>query len=220
MPTILCIETSAALCSVVVVNNHQIYYAEERKHFAHAEVLTSLITTCISNAGITMKELNAVAISGGPGSYTGLRIGSSTAKGLCYALDIPLIALDTLQITTAAAQQKFPDTQQFWAMTDARRMEVYHAVYDKDLQPLTTTVSGIITDANFRPDVINIDTLLCGDGAAKAVEHLQLKDAEVVANASAMCALAEQAYDAKHFADKAYYEPFYLKQANITVSKS
>lgn len=220
MPTLLCIETSAALCSVAVVHQHQIFYAEERKDFAHAEVLTDLITTCIAKAGITLQDINAVAISGGPGSYTGLRIGSSTAKGLCYALNLPLIAIDTLQITAAAARQKYPESQQFWAMTDARRMEVYHAVYDHDLKPLTTTVSGIITDSDFKPAVIDANTILCGDGAAKAVAQLQLKDAEVVANAAAMCTLAEQAYTEQRFVDKAYYEPFYLKQANITVSKS
>ncbi len=188
---------------------------------AHAEILMGLINTCMHQAGLAMKELDAIALSGGPGSYTGLRIGCSTAKGLCYGLKIPLIVIDTLKIAAAAAKNKNETGTYYWAMTDARRMEVYHAVFDPELGQLTPTQSGIITEEGFVPEVVNSQTvILCGDGAAKAAPVLQLEEAEVVANASAMCEPAKKAYLDKVFADLAYYEPFYLKQANITVSKS
>lgn len=220
MSNILCIETSAALCSAALTTGDNHFYFEESKPFAHAEVLTGLIQQCLEKSGIRATELHAVAISEGPGSYTGLRIGTSTAKGLCYALNIPLIALDSLSITAAAAREKYPAYDFYWAMTDARRMEVYHAVYDPSLQPVTTRINGIVTDTDFKPDMVTGHTILCGDGAAKATAFLKLKDAEVVANAAAMCHLAQEAFTAKLFADTAYFEPFYLKQANITVSKS
>lgn len=218
---ILCIETSAALCSVAVVKNKENFYAEDSRQMAHAEVLTALISDCMLKAGITMKALDAVALSGGPGSYTGLRIGCSTAKGLCYALGIPLIVIDTLKIAAAAARIKVQKDSYYWAMTDARRMEVYHALFDPRLMQLSGTTNGIITDESFTEGISAYQpVLLCGDGAAKASGVLQITDAGVVANASAMCSLAEEAYEHKDFSDVAYYEPFYLKQANITVSKS
>lgn len=179
-----------------------------------------LINSCIKTAGILKKQLHAVAISGGPGSYTGLRIGCSSAKGICYALNIPLIVIDTLKIIAFSAREKYVDTNYFWAMIDARRMEVYHAVFNLDLSQATTTTNGIITDENFIPGIAKTDSvILCGDGAAKAAPVLSLRDADVMANARGMCILAKESYLNSEFADVAYYEPFYLKQANITVSK-
>ncbi len=217
---ILCIETSAALCSVAVLKGNESYYVENAQTLAHAEFLMDLIKECLQKSSLDIKHLNAVAISGGPGSYTGLRIGSSTAKGICYALGIPLIALDTLKVIANAAKGKNNHCDYYWAMLDARRMEVYHVVFNEYLEKISPTQSGIITDDNFQQGTLTGNILLCGDGATKATSVLNIPDAGVVANAESMCDLAKEEYINSNFVDVAYYEPFYLKQANITVSKS
>ncbi len=217
---ILCIETSAGLCSVALVKGDEIFYEEDLNIMSHAEVLMTLIQRCLMQANIETFNLNAIAISGGPGSYTGLRIGCSTAKGICYSLGIPLIAINTLKIIASSAKKKYSNETYYWAMTDARRMEVYHAVFNQNLEQITPSVSGVITETDFRPSMINEKTILCGDGASKAVSVLNLKDAEVIANAESICQLAIEAYLQNNFVDLAYYEPFYLKKANITAAKS
>ncbi len=258
MANILCIETSAALCSVAIYTPKQIFYLENTKTLAHAEFLAPLIETCLQNANLKPKDIQAVAISGGPGSYTGLRIGCSTAKGLCYALNIPLIAIDTLQIIAQAAINENANYDYYWPMIDARRMEVYHTIFDKTLnaiQPTTNSVIGInneeliinneelimkneasvifseahvilseaknlsLSNENPKSKIIKSKIALCGDGAAKCAEILNLPLVNTVANAQAICSLAIAKYNAQQFEDTAYYEPFYLKQANITESK-
>lgn len=217
---ILCIETSASLCSVAVIKGGELYYLESSRTMAHSEILMELVLECMQNAKCDMKQLNAIALSGGPGSYTGLRIGCSSAKGLCYGLNIPLIVIDTLQIIANAAREKYPEYKQYWAMVDARRMEVYHALFDHNLNQIMPAESAIISDENFMSNNLSDSVLLCGDGAQKAVSVLNLPNADVLANAKSMCELAKQAYLNSDFKDVAYFEPFYLKQANITVSKS
>ena len=217
---ILCIETSAALCSVAVIKEDQQFYLESELSMAHSEVLMGLVMDCLDKAGCKMNELNAIALSGGPGSYTGLRIGCSSVKGLCFGLNIPLIVIDTLKIIANAAKKKTTDYTQYWAMIDARRMEVYHAVFDQNLNQITQTVSAVLSDEDFKPNNLSTQVILCGDGASKSTNILNLPDANVVANAESMCDLAKQAYLNSEFKELAYFEPFYLKQANITVSKS
>lgn len=217
---ILCIETSAALCSVAVVKGEELYYLESSRTMAHSEILMELVLECIQKAKCEMKQLHAIALSGGPGSYTGLRIGCSSAKGLCYGLNIPFIVIDTLQIIANAAREKYPEYKQYWAMVDARRMEVYHALYDQDLKALTIAENAIISEEYIKPASLFDSVILCGDGAEKVTERLDIPNAAVVANAKSMCELAKQAYINSDFKDVAYFEPFYLKQANITVSKS
>jgi len=217
---ILCLETSAALCSVAVLKNDQIYYSESAIKMGHSEVLMELVLECMQKAECSMKELNAIALSGGPGSYTGLRIGCSSAKGLCYGLNIPLIVIDTLQIIDHAAKSEHANYNLYWPMIDARRMEVYHALFDINLTQITPTISAVLTDETFMPTTLVGEVILCGDGAEKASTVLNLPSSNVVANAKNMCELAKQAYLNSDFKDVAYFEPLYLKQANITVSKS
>lgn len=217
---ILCIETSAALCSVAVIKNDEVFYADSKRRLAHSEILMELVLECMQKASCKMNELHAVALSGGPGSYTGLRIGCSSAKGLCYGLNIPLIVIDTLKVIANAAKEKYPSHKQYWAMVDARRMEVYHSLFDHNLNQISPTESAIILSENFEPNNLEESVILCGDGAQKASEILNFKNANVIANAKSMCELARQAYIQSDFKDVAYFEPFYLKQANITVSKS
>jgi len=218
MPTILCIETSSAICSVAIIHQGAIYTSKSTKSQAHAEILANLIQDNLKDAGIQIKDLQAIAISEGPGSYTGLRIGTSTAKGLCFALGIPLIPISTLKIIARAALE-MGEWELIWPMMDARRMEVYHCVFNRQLNALSTVENGIITDEGFRPAIVTNDTLLCGDGAPKASEILHLPVADVHADAATMCLLAEDMYIAGKFADLEGFEPFYLKQANITSSK-
>ena len=217
MPVILCIESSYSLCSVAVLNGSLVYSAEGAEPQNHAETLMGLISECLLKAGITMRDLQAVAISDGPGSYTGLRIGSSTAKGICFALDIPLIPVETLKSIAGAAMIRYPEHKGLiWPMIDARRMEVYHCVFNAALEQLTPVSSGIIDAEGFRPGFVDSDTLLCGDGAAKAAMQLQLQTIPVLPHAELLCAPALEAYEAGKYADLASYEPFYLKPANIT----
>jgi tRNA threonylcarbamoyladenosine biosynthesis protein TsaB len=214
-PAILCVETSSQVCSVALTTPGHIFYKESLKPQSHAETLAGLVKDCLEEAGIQFKDLQAIAISEGPGSYTGLRIGTSLAKGLCFALKIPLIPVSTLKIIAYSALQKGGNGH-LWPMIDARRMEVYHAVFDRELNLLTPVSNGIITDADFIPSVVNQQTSICGDGAGKAQAILKLDLVPVHANASSMCQLALQAYANKEFADLVSFEPFYLKQANIT----
>lgn len=217
MPVILCIESSYSLCSVAVIDGAQIYSKEGVAPQNHAETLMGLISECLLAAGISMRAIQAVAISDGPGSYTGLRIGSSTAKGICFALGIPLIPVETLKSIARAAAFRYPEHKGLiWPMIDARRMEVYHSVYNAALEQLMPVSSGIIDAEGFRPDFIAADTLLCGDGAPKAAAFLQLKAIPVLPHAELLCAPALEAFEAGRFADLASYEPFYLKPANIT----
>lgn len=219
MPAILCIETTSAVCSAALTHNGQIFYSESTRPQAHAEVLSGLLQDCLQKGGLTFKDLKAVAISEGPGSYTGLRIGTSTAKGLCFALGIPLINIGTLKIIASVTREQCQG-KLLWAMIDARRMEVYHCVFDEHLNALTKVDNGIITDMGFVPEMVDQNTVLCGDGAAKAAPILNLEYIEGQANASALCGLAVEAFHDKRFADLASFEPFYLKQANITAAKS
>ncbi len=218
MPSILCIETSAAICSVAIIHNDEIYASESPKIQAHAEVLSALSDECLSKAGISYNNIDAIAISEGPGSYTGLRIGTSTAKGLCFALNIPLIPISTLKTIAFAALERENLKGPIWPMIDARRMEVYHCLFNAQLEPLILINNGIITDNDFRPSEVTAQTVICGDGALKAKDILGLRYVDVYANASSMCKLALDAFQKSEFANLERFEPFYLKAANITSS--
>lgn len=217
MAIILSIESSYKLCSVAVSMDGHVFLKEGEGTMNHAESLSRLIKDCMVEAGIQFTDLNAVAISDGPGSYTGLRIGASVAKGICYALDLPLIGIPTLMSLAAATARQCPDGISYvWPMIDARRMEVYHGVYDRQLRDVIPVCNGIVSEAGFKPDYIRDSVILCGDGAAKAADVLQLSDAGIMQSARHITPLAELAYEQKKFADPETYEPFYLKQANIT----
>ncbi len=216
---ILCIESSYHICSVAVSSKETIYTAESGIVQNHAESIIGLIQECLDKANIGMDELNAVAISSGPGSYTGLRIGTSTAKGICFALNIPLIAIDTLySIAYGATCTENPSGSLIWPMIDARRMEVYHCVFDSNLKAITEVKNGIIDEASFVPEIVQSNTLLCGDGAEKAESVLGFKRVNSVQHAKWLCKPAEIKYSNSDFEDLEKFEPFYLKFANITSS--
>lgn len=216
---ILCLETSSQICSVAILDGDKITELKSEKIQNHAEVLMGMIHQCCEQAGVQLKELHAIALSDGPGSYTGLRIGSSTAKGICFALNLPLIAVNTLKALAWDALRSHTEAL-IWPMIDARRMEVYECVFDRQLNAVSEMHSGIITEPGFEPEFLKGQSVLvCGDGAKKTASHLSYKIYDNHPEAGFLCALARQAYTEGNFVDTALYEPFYLKSANITVSK-
>ncbi len=225
MAKILQIETATAICSVALsVNGETISFKEEQGQNLHAANLTLFIDEVIKTAGLDYSELDAIAVSKGPGSYTGLRIGVSTAKGLCYALDKPLIAIETLEMMAAGFLSENPDyTGLICPMIDARRMEVYTTVFDPLLNVLLPTEAKIIDETSFNDFLTQQSITFLGDGAAKCAEVLTHPNARFDAanfnSASYMSKLASQAFDKGNFEDVAYFEPFYLKDFVVTQSK-
>jgi tRNA threonylcarbamoyladenosine biosynthesis protein TsaB len=184
MATILCLETSTSVCSVALVRDGKLLSChEENKGFSHAEKLTIFIEQVVSEAGISLAELDAVAVSSGPGSYTGLRIGVSTAKGLCYALDKPLIGIPSLEAIAAGAIQKLQLNSGTYArhaasecivipVIDARRMEVYCAIYDRELNEIEAVAAKIVEKDDFRDYHEKQAVFIVGDGVGKLAPAL------------------------------------------------
>ena len=226
MAFILNIETSTTVCSVSVSKNGELISLKEINNgYTHAENLHVFIETILKDAGITAKHLNAIAISKGPGSYTGLRIGVSAAKGLAFSLGIPLIALDTLQVITNAAIIKEETNAFYCPMLDARRMEVYTGVFDYELKQLKETEALIVDETSITQFSKFEKIFFFGDGMQKCKALLQtLKNASfidgVIPGAKFMCDLAYKKYIAKEFEDVAYFEPFYLKDFLILTKKN
>jgi len=216
---ILQIETATSVCSVALsVSGKTTHLAELDEPNAHAAKLTRLIEKVVKEASLTMADLDAVAVSKGPGSYTGLRIGVSTAKGLCYGLDIPLIAIDSLYSLADGFRQlntALPDRALICPMIDARRLEVYTAVYTKDLVLKQATKAQII-DPNYFDGLPDVPLVLFGDGADKfkamfaGKEHIQVVS-DFRQSAAFLSRLAYAAFLTSDFEDLAYFEPFYLK---------
>jgi tRNA threonylcarbamoyladenosine biosynthesis protein TsaB len=216
MPRILSIETALESCGVALGKDGRVLSTLEKTgENVHATQLTVMIDEILKNAGITTKELNAVSISQGPGSYTGLRIGSSAAKGICYALDIPLIAVDTLKImakTALAAGEK----GLLCPMIDARRMEVYYSVYDKDLNQVGDTEAAVVTGDFLSDLLIENKVIFFGNGMPKCRELLSKNEnaffiGDIKPSPAEQLVLAFEKYDAKEFEDIIRFEPFYLK---------
>ena len=238
---ILCIETSTAVCSVALVNNGNVIALRESLDGQnHAEKITIFIDEVMKEANLSYKDLDAVATSMGPGSYTGLRIGVSTAKGLCYAMEKPLIAIDTL----AAMAYGFKDTKTsrrqdteltdngqqtessefrvqgskfiLCPMIDARRMEVYSAFFNEELEKVSETEAIIVDENSFMELKQNNHLYLFGDGADKLASLFENDENITVVekfhcSAAYMAKLADKAFKNNDFVDTAYFEPFYLK---------
>ena len=216
---ILHLETATKVCSVALSLNGQIKQFKEivEAGFSHGENLTLLIEDALKSEGISVGQLSAVSIASGPGSYTGLRIGVSTAKGLCYALSIPLIAVDALISIQQNAIEKYPN-QNIIPMIDARRMEVFSAVYNSKgeiIKPISADVLDENSYAEFEPFVA------CGDGAEKLKDLWKGREiifaSNILSSAKGQVDLAYQKYEQKAFEDVAYFEPFYLKDFVMNV---
>jgi len=216
MTNILCLETATEVCSVAIaVDGKIIDFRETSDQNSHSEKITLFIEELLRANSFALNDINAIAISMGPGSYTGLRIGTSTAKGICYALDIPLIALSTLEIIANGALKESTSTQSLiMPMIDARRMEVYMALFDSKLNVVEATKAQVM-DADFCKSIPSQQLVLCGNGVEKCTELFKDYANVVFAHSSSsarfMGDLAMEKYTKSQFEDVAYFEPYYLK---------
>lgn len=227
MPCILNIETATEVCSVAISKDNKIIFSkEETKGPSHAVLLGQFVNEAIEYLRSGNIKLDAVAVSCGPGSYTGLRIGVSEAKGICYGMNIPLIAINTLKLMahSVISQNAVDGPVLFCPMIDARRMEVYDAVYNDKLQELHPISADIITEESFSDFLAEDRVAFFGNGSDKCKDVLKNPSALFLENiypqASAMIQLAEEAYENNNFVDVAYFEPFYLKEFVATTPKN
>ena len=219
MSCILHIETSTHVCSVALSQDGEnIFVKEDKKGPSHAVSLGVFVDEALSFADSHAIPVDAVAVSCGPGSYTGLRIGVSMAKGVCYGKSIPLIGIPTLEVLAVPVllYHDLPEDAYICPMLDARRMEVYAAVYDRALQVIKPTTAEIIDEHSFE-DVLNEHPVyFFGNGAAKCKDTIKHLNAHFIDNidplAKMMFPLADKAMARQEFKDVAYFEPFYLKE--------
>ena len=232
MALILSLETGTDVCSAGLARDGRLISLRESSEGRnHARNLAVYIEEMLDEVEIRPDELDAVAVGRGPGSYTGLRVGVSLAKGLCYGLNVPLIAINSLQSLAQVALEDFEagildvdDLTGFALapMIDARRMEVYTQLYDTELNPLSEVEALILDENSFSEQLNQGQLLVFGDGAAKAKEIISSKNLHLVSilpSARGMASLAERAYQQGDFADTAYFEPFYLKDFVVIPSK-
>ena len=211
---ILNIETSTTNCSVSLSKEGETLLLKEdyNSNYSHAERLHLFIEEVINEANISKDDLSAVAISKGPGSYTGLRIGVSTAKGLCYALDIPLISVSTLE---ALADQVKVDDGVVIPMLDARRMEVYSAIFDQNNNQIRETKAQVLDENSFKAYLKNGKVYFIGNGVEKSKEIIIHKNAVFIENklpsSENMSKISYDKYKKSDIEDVAYFEPYYLK---------
>jgi tRNA threonylcarbamoyladenosine biosynthesis protein TsaB len=219
---IICLETATNLCSVALCNSAGVILLRESSELkSHAAMLTIFIEEALKTGGIKVRDLDAIAVSKGPGSYTGLRIGVSVAKGMAYAASIPLIGIETtLSMFMGISGNKtgspeFDDNTLFCPMLDARRMEVYYAIYDAAGKIIKNISAEIIDEKSFTEIPASQKIVFFGDGAEKCKDVIRLPNAFFVNNfrmsASHMYGPAFQAFKENRFEDVAYFEPFYLK---------
>ena len=226
MERIILIETSTALCSTALAENGAIIaYRENSAPKAHASLTAVFIQEMLAEKGLTLEDCSAVCVSMGPGSYTGLRVGVSTAKGLCFGSGKPLIAAGTLDTLVAQALDSNAGYRFIIPMIDARRMEVYSAVFETEdgkAKQITETAPAIIDENSFAEYLEQGPCLFIGDGAGKCanvIKHPNAHFCQCWPKASSMLHPAMDALAAKRLEDVAYFEPFYLKEFVATVSK-
>lgn len=230
MALILCIETGTDICSVGLARDGEIVSLRESDEGRdHASKVGVFVDELFRQTGITPDEIDAVAVGKGPGSYTGLRIGVSFAKGLCYGTGKPLIAVGSLDALMEVAREDYeagiidvPDwgTAKLCPMVDARRMEVYAQIFDTEGNPLTEVAAEVVDDHSFAVWRKEGRLVIFGNGAVKCAEVLpDVTFVDVVPSVRGMASLAQKAFDRGEFADVAYFEPFYLKDFVVTTSK-
>lgn len=222
---ILCVESSGNICSAALsVGADKVFSSIVSTTGEHASLLTTAIGNVMAEAGVAFSGLDAVAVSAGPGSYTGLRIGASTAKGICYANDVPLIAVPTLEIIAEELFSKSSSVEYALPMIDARRMEVYCAVLDRNFKYVSQTEAKILDSSSFAELFKHHRVALGGSGADKFKPIVSSANASFIddsnAKAQYMVRSAERKFSDKEFADVAYFEPFYLKEYVAVVSKN
>ncbi|OKL41232.1 tRNA (adenosine(37)-N6)-threonylcarbamoyltransferase complex dimerization subunit type 1 TsaB [Pontibacter flavimaris] len=224
MPLLLALETSTTVCSIALYKEQRLLGASELQiEKSHSSHITVMVSQLVENCGATLQELSAVAVSGGPGSYTGLRIGTSTAKGLCYSLNIPLLEVSTLYGLAAQviAMTPNPERYLFCPMLDARRMEVYTCLLTHELQEVEPIAPVVLEEHSFEGRLKERPIIFFGSGATKYKSMVNtganaLFIEGVLPSAKTIGLLALPKYAQRAFEDVAYYEPFYLKDVYIT----
>lgn len=226
MSCILHIETSTEVCSVALSQDSSCIFTQESAgRYEHGESLGTYIDQALSYADSHAIPLDAVAVSCGPGSYTGLRIGVSMAKGLCYGLGVPLIAIPTLKLmgVPLLLSDELPEDALLCPMIDARRMEVYSAVYDRALKEVCSPAAVVVDSGSFARELEQGEVWFFGNGASKCREVITHRNAHFVDGvrplAQWMFPLAEMAFARQEFADVAYFEPYYLKEFVASVPR-
>ena len=232
MALILSIETGTDVCSVALANDGELMALRESDEGRdHAKKVALFVDELLKETGVQPSDLDAIAVGKGPGSYTGLRIGVSFAKGMCYALGIPLIAIGSLNALTEVAREDFEagiiDVEDdVWGravlapMVDARRMEVYTQLFTTSGESLTEVVAEVVTPESFASPRSESPFIIFGNGAAKCAETLAGSLlVNVSPSARGIVRLAEEAFNAARFEDLAYFEPFYLKDFIVIPSK-
>jgi tRNA threonylcarbamoyladenosine biosynthesis protein TsaB len=225
MSVILHIETATPVCSCALSENGQILFnRENREGLYHAALLGIFVDEAVAFARSRQKTIDAISVSSGPGSYTGLRIGVSEAKGLCYGLAIPLIAVPTPLIMAHMMADEADDQTLLCPMIDARRMEVFATIYDHSLKTVRETSAEIITSDSFSDLLAEHKIIFFGNGADKCKKSITHPNALFVDDihplSVAMIPLAEKALASNDFVDVAYFEPHYLKEFVATVPKN
>ncbi len=222
----LAIESATKMCSVALYDSASLLdKIEEGGDYSHAEKLAPFVNEILKNNGLTTADLSAIGVSSGPGSYTGLRIGLSLAKGICFASELPLISIDTLKGMAKGAIDEQKDPNAFYIpMIDARRMEVYSAVYDGQLNALQEAEATVVEENSFAGLLEKQQVYFFGDGAAKCQDVIDHPNASFLdqdyISAGFWGDLIEQKFLKQEFEDLAYYEPFYLKEFKAGKPKS
>lgn len=225
MPVILSIETSTAVCSCALSRDGEVLLSrEDYRGQTHASLLGLFVHEIMTYVRAQNIVLDAIAVSSGPGSYTGLRIGVSESKGLSYGLEIPLIALSTPLIMASMVRVEVDEDTLLCPMIDARRMEVYATFFNHSLQSIRATSADIVEVDSYTDLLAANKIVFFGNGAEKCKAHLTHPNALFIDNvhplATGMIKLAEKAFAAADFVDSAYFEPFYLKEFVATVPKN
>jgi len=217
MAIILSIETSTSVCSVALHREGKLLTVlEVHQEYSHASKLGILVNEVTKLTDVGIDKIDAVALSSGPGSYTGLRIGTSLAKGLCYALDVPLIAVPTLQLMATAISRVYPKDVLFCPMIDARRLEVYCQIYDRDLAEIEPVQAKVIDSSSFENYLDTRPVVFFGSGAAKCkslIDHqnaIYLEDVNPGASQLGDCAYSK--FQQGKFEDIVQFVPLYLKE--------
>ncbi len=224
MALILNIETATDICSVCIDDGNQILSLKESlEPYSHSKLITTLIQQCFEDANLNMEQLDAVALSSGPGSYTALRVGTSTAKGICYALNIPMIAVATLQAIANATFEREKEDVLYCPMIDARRMEVYCKIYNSKNKAVTKLESKVINEHSYKDYFAsNKKIIFSGNGAEKCEAVIQsplARFSQVLCSAAHLVPLSRKSYKEQSFIDLAYFAPNYHKSPNITTPK-